>query len=235
LSAPPAGFVPQPLPTSGTAVVRPVKQKKGLTAGLKNAWDKATAKAQTAWNSQTDDRFRKYFGFPYTEQLFGEFWGEIWSGGQMAPCSVYLSSNWICIEAKTKDPVTRTKMALKTQISIRDIIRIQRACSLPSMSGGSSIIQPVTDPSVKTDSLQVFTRDGMLHQFGRFFNYEKFVATLEYLWHTATQSQGTQAGGYQPVISTAAPNTVPLHQPTLVKQYQPAQAVVHPPTGTPYH
>jgi len=221
LATPPTAYVPQPLPQSTSTIVRPPKQKKGFTAGLRDAWDKVTAKAENSWNESTDDRFRKYFGFPYTEALYGEFWGEVWSGGNFFPCSVYLSSNWVCIESKIKDPVTRTKTPLKAQFMLRDIIRIQRAVSLPSMRGGVPVIQPVSDPTVRSDSIQIFTRDGMMHQFGRFFNYDKFVATLEYLWH-ASNNTSTQAGGYQS-LSAGLPNTVPLHQPVLQKEYQPAQ------------
>lgn len=227
LTAPPVGFVPVALPTNAGRYAAPPKQKSSFTAGLKGAWDKLATKAQTTWNESTDDRFRKYFAFPYSEQLFGEFWGEIWTGGRLSPCSAYLSSNWLCVEAKVKDPVTRNKTPLKAQIPLGNIIRVQRAVTLPSMSGGVPVIQAVSDPTVRADSVQIFTRDGMIHQFTHLFNFEKFLATLEYLWHGAT-ANASQAGGYQSQ-STAFPNTVPLHQPAgvpivVTKEYQPVQA-----------
>jgi len=224
LTAPPLTPAPQPLPTSQN-YVRPNKQK-GFMASIKGTWDKLTDQAQRAWNESTDDRFRRYFGFPFSELLYGEFWGEIWTGGQLVPCSVYLSSNWLCVLAKMKDPVTRDKIPIRAQIALRDIIRIQRAVTLPAMRAGPPIIQAVTDPAVRADSAQIFTRDGLLHQFTRFYNYENFLATLEHLWHAATlPSQPLN----QPSISTAAPNVVPLAQysqpPMLQKQAQPATEV----------
>jgi hypothetical protein len=225
LTAPPVGFVPVALPTSAGRVAPP-KQKGSFTAGLKGAWDKFSTKAQATWNESTDDRFRKYFAFPYSEQLFGEFWGEIWTGGHLSPCSAYLSTNWLCVEAKVKDPITRNKLPLKAQIPLNSIIRVQRAVTLPSMSGGAPVIQAVSDPAVRADSVQIFTRDGLMHQFTHFYNFEKFLATLEYLWHAAT-STATQAGGAYQSQSTALPNTVPLHQPlhqpTITKEYEPVQ------------
>jgi len=222
LTAPPTTPVPQPLPTSQN-YARPPKQKKGFMASIKGTWEKFTDKAQRNWNESTDERFRRYFGFPFSELLFGEFWGEVWTGNQLVSCSVYLSTNWLCVLAKVKDPITHNKVPLRAQIALRDIIRIQRAITLPSMRGGPPIIQAITDPSVRADSLQVFTRDGLLHQFTRFYNYEKLLATLEHLWHQATIAQQPAA---QPSISTAAPNTVPLAQypqpPVLQKQFVPA-------------
>lgn len=211
-------------------------------ASIKGTWDKLTDKAQrcmyhnlrsattnscSAWNESTDERFRRYFGFPFSELLFGEFWGEVWSNNQLVACSVYLSTNWLCVLAKVKDPVSRQKIPLRTQIALRDIVRIQRAITLPSMRGGPPVIQAITDPTVRADSLQIFTRDGLvssnfcflsacinlffqLHQFTRFYNYEKFIATLEHLWHQATITQQPAA---QHSISTATPNTVPLAYP----------------------
>jgi len=220
VTAPPLTPAPQPLPTSQN-YVRPQKQKSGFMNSIKGTWEKFTEKAQRSWNESTDERFRRYFGFPFTELLFGEFWGELWTNNQLVNCSVYLSSNWLCVLAKVRDPAnSHNKFPLRVQIALRDIIRIQRAVTLPSMRGGAPIIQAITDPSVRADSLQVFTRDGMLHQFTKFYNYERMLATLEHLWHQATYSAQP---GYQPSISTAAPNTTPLAYPQPpVQTQQPA-------------
>jgi len=244
LTTPPLSAAPQPLPTSQN-YVRPAKQKQGFMAQIKGTWDKLTDKAQRSWNESTDERFRRYFGFPFNELLFGEFWGEVWTGNQLVSCSVYLSSNWLCMLAKVKDPVTHNKIPLRAQIALRDIIRIQRAITLPSMRGSAPIIQAITDPSVRADSLQVFTRDGLLHQFAYFYNYEKFLATLEHLWHQVTYAQQPAV---QPSISTATPNTVPLaqyhqppmqaSQPMMQKQFPATEAHIQQPMmqagGLPY-
>jgi len=206
LSAP-VGPPPAPLPSSQN-YVRPVKQKQSFGAKLGAAWDKLTVKAERSWNEQADERFRRYFGFPYTEELYGEFWGEVWTGGQIVPCSVYLSSNFVCIEAKIRDPATRTKLPLKFHFSLSDIVNVQRAIALPASHGGTPVIQPVTDPSVRADSLQVFTRDGRLHQFAAFYNYDKFVSTLDYLWRL--HSTSSQAGGQ--------PQQYPGQQPAPLNQ-----------------
>jgi len=226
----PVGPAPQPLPSSAGYVVPP-KQQTGITASMRSAWDKLTSKAERAWNEETDARFRRYFSFPYTELLYGEFWGEVFTGGNFTPCSVYLSSNWLCIQSKVKDAF-HNKLPMLAKFSLRDIVRIQPAIALPSMRGGPPVIQPVVDLSVRPDSVQIFTRDGMVHQFARFYNYEKFVATLNYLWHASTTSYQQQAGG-QPSPIYSAPLTQPVPV-TMGKEYQPTYAPPVSQTGAPY-
>jgi len=247
VSALPVGPPPQPLPSSAGYVAPP--NKKGFTSSIRTAWDKLTSKAEIAWNEQTDERFRKYFGFPYSEQLYGEFWGEVWTGGQLTPCSVFISANWLCISAKVRDAYTHAKLPMKAQILLSDIIRVQPAIALPASRGGAPVIQALNDPSIRPDSLQVFTRNGMAHQFANFFNFDKFVSTLEYLWHSSTLSiQSSDQPYLQPAPGTlnqptplmmsqplSQPAPVMMTQPTLqpppvimTKEYQPAQ--VQPPT-----
>lgn len=224
----PTGAAPQPLPTSH-GYVRPAKQRKGLGAGIKDAWNKLTNKAQRSWNEATDERFRRYFGFPFTEQLYGEFWGEVWSGGQLFPCSVYVSNNYLCLLYKKKDHVTHDKIHIKHTIPLREIISYQRACILPAVTGGTPVISAVTDPSVKSDSLQIYTSDGKMHQFCRFYNYDKFMYTLEWNWKTAKTSNYTPpvnqpvtttyaAGSAVPATTYAAGSTVPVGAAPLYKQ-----------------
>jgi len=240
----PTGPVPQALPSSAGMNIAP-KQKKSFSASLKNAWESLTAKAERTWNEQTDLRFRKYFGLPYTELLYGEFWGEVYTGGHLQACSVYLSTNWLCIESKMKDPVTRAKLQLKAQFMLRDILRIQRAVALPSLRGGPPIIQAVNDPSAAADSVIIYTRDGQIHQFARFYNYAKFVATLEYMWQlsasannqTGVQTSTSQVQASAPTYLAQAsvqPNIIPLHTPSLTKEYIPAQTIPVNQSGTPY-
>lgn len=179
----PTGSAPQPLPTSRT-YVRPVKQHKGIGAGIKDAFHRASGKAQrsmffllfsfsfllsfffhiliiiTAWNEATDERFRRYFSFPYDEQLFGEWWGDVWSGGELIPCSVYVSNNYLCILYKRKNPTTKDKVHIRATIALRDITFLQRACCLPAATGHTPVIQPINDPSIKADSIIVYTNDG---------------------------------------------------------------------------
>jgi len=233
----PTGPAPQPLPSSAGLVVLPKQKKTSFTDRLQNAWGSLTAKAERVWNEQTDARFRRYFGFPHQEQLFGEFWGELFTGGNIQPCSIYLSTHYVSVESKLKDRYTKVKVQVKAQFELKDIIRIQRAIALPSMRAGPPVIQPVTDPTVVTDSVLIYTRDGLVHQFARLFNYEKFVATLEYLWRSAClANQPQQAGGpHVPAsISTVPPNTTPLHTPSLTKEYVPAYTTPVNQAGTPY-
>jgi len=209
----PSGYVPQPLPIS-EGYYRPPKQGS-FTSSVRNAWDKLTVKAERSWNESTDDRFRRYFGFPFTELLYGEFWGEVWSGGQLRSCSIYLSTNWLCMVAKVKDPNTFNKIPIKAQFLLSDIIRVQRAITLaPADPRAGPIIKPVDDPNIRPSSVIICTSDGKMHQFANFFNYEKFMATLEYLWHSASQRQ-QQAGGYRP--TSYSPATAPSTAPSTTK------------------
>eukprot|EP00026_Physarum_polycephalum_P014035 Phypoly_transcript_14502.p1 GENE.Phypoly_transcript_14502~~Phypoly_transcript_14502.p1 ORF type:complete len:265 (+),score=39.67 Phypoly_transcript_14502:110-904(+) len=203
----PSGLAPRPLPTSHN-YVRPVKQHKGLSATLKDAASRFTSKAQRSWNEATDERFRRYFGFSFTEQLFGEWWGDVWTGGQLIPACCYISTNYLCILYKKKDAVTKDKVHIKATIALRDITYLQRAVCLPAAAGGTPIIQPINDPSVKSDSIIVYTCDGKMHQFCRFFNYDTFVHTLDWNWRTIKSGQ--------------TPNTVPYSTGLTANPGQPA-------------
>lgn len=190
---------PVPLPVSTGTYVRPQKQKQGLGATLMGAVNKLGARAQRAWDVQTDDRFRRYFGFPPQELLYGEFWGQIWNNGNLIPASVYLSSSHLSFLAKNKDRVTRNEQPIKVIIALRDIASVQRAHTLPTHHG-PSVIQPVFDPNVQADSLQLHTTDGMMHQLAGFFNFEKFFQMFNYLWRLSGSGNGpasvNASGGY---------------------------------------
>jgi len=219
----PAGPAPMPLPTSST-YVRPPKQRKGISGRIGDAFSRVSQRAQNSWNEATDERFRRYFGFPFTEQLYGEFWGEVWTGGQLHSCSVYVSSNYCCLLYKHKDTSTRDKTHIKAVIPLRDITYLQRAVCLPTVSGGTPVIQPITDPSVRPDSLQIFTSDGKMHQFCKFYNYDRFIYTLDYLWrqckvHSMQGMPNTAPGPnlaktepYMPAATGFAPAPTVPHQ-----------------------
>lgn len=207
----PLGAQPRPLPTS-TNYVRPVKQHHG---GLKNkvmdAVSRATGKAQRSWNEATDERFRRYFGFSFEERLFGEWWSDLWSGGQIYGCSCYVSTSYLCLLFKKKDG--KEKSIVKATIALRDVTHIQRARSLPSTSGSVPVIQAINDPTVMCNAVIIYTCDGKMHQLCGFFNYDTFMHTLEWNWRTiksnGTPSMIPENSGF-PV---ANPN-----QPTLLKQ-----------------
>jgi hypothetical protein len=74
----------------------------------------------------------------------------------------------LCILYKKKDAVTKDKvhvkatMHVKATIALRDITYLQKAVCLPASAGGTPIIQAINDPSVKPDSIIVYTCDGMV-------------------------------------------------------------------------
>lgn len=227
----PTGLAPRPLPTSRN-YVRPVKQRGGLGAKLKDAASRATGRAQRTWNEATDERFRRYFNFDFTEQLYGEWWGEVWSAGQLIPCSCYISTSYLCILYKKKDAVTRDKVHIKATIALRDVTYLQKAVCLPANPGACPVIQPMNDPSVKTDSIIVYTSDGKMHQLCRFFNYDTFMHALDWNWRTikagrlpetTPHATGFTATANQPMLQKTTDTTtgvagVNTANPTLVKQ-----------------
>jgi hypothetical protein len=215
----PPGPAPQPLPSS-QYYTKPVKAHKGWKATLTDTWHKLTHKAERAWTEATDERFRRHFGFPFTEVLYGEFYAEVWTANRLLPCSVFISQNHLCILAKFKEPASRETAYLKHVIPLRDVVSIQKAISLPSIAGGAPVVQAVIDPNVRPDSVQVFTRDFKLHQFCHLYDYDKFYQTLDYAFHqalvtpytpemtTTTTTSPTMTSSTLPSV-TPAPTTTP--------------------------
>jgi len=214
----PAGPAPLALPASHGYQRQP-KQKRGFGQKLGDAFSKLQTKAQQSWNEATDDRFRRYFNFPFSEQLFGEFWGEVWTNTQLIACSFYISNNYICLLYKRKDPVSHDKVHVKAVIPLCDISCIQRAICLPPASGSVPVIQACNDPTVRPDSVQLYTLDGKMHQFTKIHNYENFYNTLDYLWKSARMN--ARQGG-QPTQIAPQTNYAQQSLPQQTSYQQPA-------------
>eukprot|EP01111_Echinosteliopsis_oligospora_P007296 TRINITY_DN220_c0_g1_i1.p1 TRINITY_DN220_c0_g1~~TRINITY_DN220_c0_g1_i1.p1 ORF type:complete len:251 (-),score=84.91 TRINITY_DN220_c0_g1_i1:218-970(-) len=216
-------FVPQALPSSNgyarttvTTTRRSPAEKKSFKQSLVGAYNKIYTKAERTWNEAVDDRFRRYFGFDFTEQLYGEFWGELWSANTLITASAYLSTHYICILAKIKDPQSRQKFPLKVVIPLRDITQIHRAIAVASTAGsGFPVIQAVTDPAVRADSVQLITRENQMHQFIRVTKYDEFLRTLNFLLNNSRSAIPPVAAGSGTYVS-AVPQ--PVYAPALVKE-----------------
>jgi len=219
-------YYPTPLPVSQN-YEKPKKDKQNKTSlgtKLMGAVNNAAAKAQRSWDMQTDSRFRKHFNFPFTELLYGEFWAQVWSAGQPLSCSIYLSSNYVSISAKVKD-ANKNKVPIQILIPYNTISKVQRATTAAANSGGMPTFQPVYDPRMAADAIQIFTTTGTAHQLNGFFHIDKFWQMLECLWRQAApmnwQNAQASAPGQQ---YTPQPNTAYAGAP-FGQQYAPFSSV----------
>jgi len=197
-------------------------QINSLASELGKTFNKVIEEVDRGWFNAIDQRFRRAFKVPEEEGLYGEFWAQCLNASNVNSCTCYVSSNYFSFI------VSGTGQKTQVILPLREVVNIQKAVSLRT-SSKTYVIQPLTDPTMKSDAIQIFTSDLKVHQFFGFMQFEKAYNALMYAWtasrqrlnpppmypiqqgHPQQQAQGYQTGYPVPPSTLSQSGTQPAN------------------------
>jgi len=145
--------------------------------------------------------------YQIAEPLFGEFRARIINGLSAASGYLFVSQGHLCFSSFTD----KTNRAMKLIVPFQNIARIGLAHRLRNVPGTAVNLTPLTSMSMTADAIQVFTRDGVTHQFfGLKKKTEALFNLLNHTWGLAT--------GVIPINPSNQSRTTELQQAALYSQ-----------------
>lgn len=143
------------------------------------------------------------------EPLFGEFRARIINGLSTNSGYLFVSQGHLCFSSFTD----KTNRAMKLIVPFNNIARIGLAHRLRNVPGTAINLTPMTSMSMTADAIQVFTRDGVTHQFfGLKKKTESIFNLLNHTWGLST--------GAIPINPQNQNRTLELQQAALYESQQ---------------
>jgi len=183
---------------SGSTVIQtetPTKHQGGFLGKVENLKLRAGEHMGIGTDSAT-----RWSLYQFNEPLFGEFRAKLVNGTHgFSKGFLFVSAGHLCFSSFT-DAQNR---AVKVAIPLRNIVKIGLAQRLRNVAGSGVVLTPLSSLSMKANALQVFTKDGVLHQFFGFRKKtEQMFNTLSHVWK-ASSVNGT---GFETSEATASVN-----------------------------
>lgn len=152
----------------------------------------------------SNDTASRWGLYQIPEPLFGEFRARIINGLSATSGYLFVSQGHLCFSSFTD----KTSRAMKLIIPFNNIARIGLAHRLRNVPGTAINLTPLTSMSMTADAIQVFTRDGVTHQFfGLKKKTESLFNLLNHTWGLST--------GVIPVNPANQNRTLELQQAAL--------------------
>eukprot|EP01091_Cochliopodium_minus_P008293 TRINITY_DN1853_c0_g1_i4.p1 TRINITY_DN1853_c0_g1~~TRINITY_DN1853_c0_g1_i4.p1 ORF type:complete len:318 (-),score=63.08 TRINITY_DN1853_c0_g1_i4:25-978(-) len=168
-------------------------------------------------NENALKRFREYFKYDDTEQLWGEYSCHVIHKKGTFPAYVFVSTNHLSIVCD--DNLVNKK---KVQIDIKTIVSIQFAITY-SKKGDAPLLQ-LTGEKEKADGIQVYTSDCKIHLFNKIVQSKtEFANILDKCWKASYMIQGKytrQKPGYPPQTPYDNISTQQINQQQIYPQNQ---------------
>ncbi|PRP87960.1 hypothetical protein PROFUN_02697 [Planoprotostelium fungivorum] len=150
------------------------------------------------------------------EPLFGEFRARVINGLSASSGYLFISQGHLCFSSFTD----KTNRAMKLIVPFQNIVRIGLAHRLRNTPGTAINLTPLTSMSLTADAIQIYTRDGITHQFfGLKKKTESLYNLLNHTWGLAT--------GVIPINPANQNRTLELQHEALYSQSQYGDAANH--------
>jgi len=150
--------------------------------------------------SDVDPQERFAASFRIGEPLLGDFACKAVSGQSSVVGFAYVTPNYYCFEG-----FTPTGAPVRVVIPFKKVDDVKQAIAVASVTPGSPLLLPISDPRVKPNAIQLFTNDKLMHQFYQIDNYDRSWAI------TCTAWQSNRSQQHQNLVksSTASPTYPP--------------------------